>query len=311
MQLGARSVPIETPPAQPNRDSSLLTMTLYTMCAVACISHVSPSSRLNGAAIEGYHWTPWLRSYACLDQQLTTSAPRECCHWQTADDAIELTRIVATIGPRNQCSPAGHSCYVGRDDLSDAQLWEEAKAGDGQAFGDLFDRHSKRIYNHCFRRTADWSMAEDLTSVVFFEAWRRRKDVRPHDGSLLPWLLGVANNCIRNAARARRRYSRLLAKLPNPEDALPLDAEASARVDAESTMTHILEILTQLSPEDQDVLALCDWTDLSYNEAATALSLPVGTVKSRLSRAHGRLRALLTMADMPQEHSRAKGDRDP
>lgn len=59
---------------------------------------------------------------------------------------------------------------MGLEGLSDAELWEHAAAHDGQAFAELFDRHVKAVYTHCFRRTADWSMAEDLTSVVFLEA---------------------------------------------------------------------------------------------------------------------------------------------
>jgi RNA polymerase sigma-70 factor, ECF subfamily len=55
-------------------------------------------------------------------------------------------------------------------------------------FGRLFERHGRAVYNYCFRRTADWSAAEDLTSVVFLEAWRRRKDLRLDGDSLLPWL---------------------------------------------------------------------------------------------------------------------------
>ena len=52
-------------------------------------------------------------------------------------------------------------------DLSDGSLWELAGAGDGDAFGQLFDRHARAVYNHCFRLTASWSTAEDLTSTTF------------------------------------------------------------------------------------------------------------------------------------------------
>jgi RNA polymerase sigma-70 factor (ECF subfamily) len=58
-------------------------------------------------------------------------------------------------------------------------------------------------------------------------------------------------------------------------------------------MRRILVIVHQLSREDQEVIALCDWSGLTYEEAASALAIPIGTVKSRLSRAHGRLRALM------------------
>jgi len=176
--------------------------------------------------------------------------------------------------------------------LSDADVWDRVVAHDGQAFAELFDRHSRAVYNHCFRRTADWSMAEDLTSVVFLETWRLRKRVRLNDDSVLPWLLAVANNCVRNATRSRNRYRRLLAKLPGPEESIAPDAEATARVDDETAMGRLLEVVQQLSGEDQEVIALCDWSGLSYEEAATALGLPVGTIKSRLTRARRRLRAL-------------------
>ncbi|MCP9487145.1 MAG: hypothetical protein MSC30_14950, partial [Gaiellaceae bacterium MAG52_C11] len=56
----------------------------------------------------------------------------------------------------------------------DAVLWRRARVGDADAFGLLFERHSDAIYNYCFRRIGDWAIAEDLLSVVFLEAWRRR-----------------------------------------------------------------------------------------------------------------------------------------
>jgi RNA polymerase sigma-70 factor (ECF subfamily) len=193
---------------------------------------------------------------------------------------------------------------MGPERISDADLWKRVIAHDGRAFAELFDRHSKSVYNHCFRRTADWSMAEDLTSVVFLEAWRLRKKVRLHDDSVLPWLLAVANNCARNATRSRSRYRRLLAKLPGPDSSDALDTEAIGRADDESAMRRVLTGFGQLSADDQEVIALCDWADLTYEEAATALDAPVGTVKSRLSRARGRLRALLepTAAPMTPDH---------
>jgi RNA polymerase sigma-70 factor (ECF subfamily) len=176
-------------------------------------------------------------------------------------------------------------------------LWRRASSHDSVAFGDLFDRHAKKVYNHCFRRTADWSLAEDLTSVVFLEAWRRRTKVRLHGESVLPWLLAVANNCLRNAERSRQRYSRLLAKLPKPEDPDPFDLETNARLDDIQTMRRLLAVVRQLSREDQEVIALCDWSGLTYEETATALAIPTGTVKSRLSRAHVRLRAVMDPAN--------------
>ncbi len=200
---------------------------------------------------------------------------------------------------------------MGLEGLSDADLWERVTAHDGEAFAVLFDRHSNKVYNHCFRRSAEWSMAKDLTSVVFLEAWRKRRQVRLHGDSVLPWLLAVANNCLRNAERSRRRYHRLLAKLSRPEDTPPLDAQASDRVDDEVAMRRLLLVFRQLNTEDQEVIALCDWSGLSYEEAATALDIPVGTVKSRLSRARTRLRALMDLAGAGRESSTEHGGVNP
>lgn len=200
---------------------------------------------------------------------------------------------------------------VGLDGLSDADLWIRVTAHDGEAFAVLFDRHANKIYNHCFRRSADWSMAEDLTSVVFLEAWRKRRQVRLHDESVLPWLLAVANNCLRNAERSHRRYHRLLSKLPKPEDAPTFDAQTSARVDDEVAMRGVLVVLRQLNIEDQEVIALCDWSGLSYEEAATSLGIPVGTVKSRLSRARTRLRARMDPAGADAQSSTDLGGVNP
>ncbi|WP_407671474.1 RNA polymerase sigma factor [Parafrankia elaeagni] len=79
-------------------------------------------------------------------------------------------------------------------------------AGDGgAAFGCLFRRHFTAVYAYCFHRLGSWSAAEDASSVVFLEAWRRRADAVVVSGSLRPWLLGVATNVMRNQRRAARR----------------------------------------------------------------------------------------------------------
>src|SRR4051794_12466006 len=76
---------------------------------------------------------------------------------------------------------------------TDRELWRSACEGQPQDFGVIFDRHATTVYNHLYRRTGSWSTAEDLTSVVFLESWRRRADVELVGDSALPWLLGVAN----------------------------------------------------------------------------------------------------------------------
>ena len=176
---------------------------------------------------------------------------------------------------------------------SDQELWSQAaNSYAGEAFGELFDRHADRVYAHCFTRTGSWSMAEDLTSVVFLEAWRRREEVRFSGDSALPWLLGVANNATRNAQRTLRRHNLLLAKLPPAGEEADIAADAAARVDQERLAQHLLCAMGGLKQSEREVLALCDWAGLSYSEAAVAMGVPEGTVRSRLSRARQRLRDL-------------------
>lgn len=179
------------------------------------------------------------------------------------------------------------------DRPSDGELWRRAVTQDGVAFGDLFERHGDAVYNHCFRRTASWATAEDLASIVWLETWRRRKEVRLYGDSILPWLLATANYCLRNFNRSQRRYEHFLAALPPIKSIDDFGDESARRMDDEKEMSRVLAALSRLRLEEQEVVALCDWAGLTYEATATAIGKPVGTVKSRLSRAHNHLRAAL------------------
>ena len=98
------------------------------------------------------------------------------------------------------------------EDLDDAELWE-LSASDPEAFGEIFRRHARSVFAICYWRTGDATIAEDVTSVVFLEAWRRRDQVVLEKRSALPWLLGVANHTSRNASRSLRRYTKALRRL--------------------------------------------------------------------------------------------------
>ena len=176
-------------------------------------------------------------------------------------------------------------------ELTDAALWQRAAAGDTSAFGTIFERHASVVYNYCFRRTGDWAQAEELTAIVFFEAWRRRTQVELERDDALPWLLGVATNVIRNMRRSQRRHRAALERLPR-EPVADFAGDVDERLDDERQMRATLHALHKLPRADQDVLALCVWEELTYAQAALALGVPVGTVRSRLSRARARLREL-------------------
>ncbi|HJU37031.1 MAG TPA: sigma-70 family RNA polymerase sigma factor [Gaiellaceae bacterium] len=174
---------------------------------------------------------------------------------------------------------------------SDADLWARSHAGDRDAFGMLFDRHARTIYNYCFRRLGDWAAAEDALSVVFLEAWRRRDKELPSD-KVLPWLYGVATNVVRNRRRSERRFARALSRLPAVEREPDPAEDVEQRVDDERQARRALDLLGRLRRPEQDVIFLCAVMELSYEDAAVALGVPDGTVRSRLSRARARLREL-------------------
>ncbi len=156
----------------------------------------------------------------------------------------------------------------------------------------LFDRHADRIYRHCFRLTADRADAEDATASTFLEVWRHRERVRIHDGSAVPWLFGVATNVCRNLTRGRRRHLRVVARVTPDADTVDHADRVADRLDAEHQMLVVLDAIARLPQREQDVLALVAWSGLSYEAAAAALDVPVGTVRSRLSRARTRLATL-------------------
>jgi RNA polymerase sigma factor (sigma-70 family) len=174
---------------------------------------------------------------------------------------------------------------------SDASLWARARAGDRDAFGLLFRRHAKAIYNFCFRSVGEWAAADDLLSLTFLEAWRRR-DKELEEQNVLPWLYGIATNVIRNRRRSERRFAAALHRLPKPEAEPDFADTSQERVDDERRMQRALALLRQLSQREQEVFVLCAWMELPYEDAALALDLPIGTVRSRLSRARTRLREL-------------------
>ncbi|MGW0964679.1 RNA polymerase sigma factor [Streptomyces sp. NPDC002516] len=175
-------------------------------------------------------------------------------------------------------------------DISDRELWTRAVYGDREAFGRIFDRHGKAVYNYAFRRTADWSEAEDVTSTVFLHAWRRRSETVLDRDSALPWLLGIADGLLSNTRRRLRRAEALLHRLVSHDEAVGDHADRVAgMVDDELRMSEIHRALARLPRHEREVIELCVWSGLDQQAAAAVLKVAVGTVKSRLHRARRRL----------------------
>jgi RNA polymerase sigma factor (sigma-70 family) len=189
---------------------------------------------------------------------------------------------------------------------TECDLWQRVVGGDTQAFATVFDLHARPVYNFCFRRTANWAEAEDAMSEVFLVAWKRRAEVTftTEGERVLPWLLGVALNVLRNRRRSSRRAAAALARVDGRAAEADFSDEVVGRLADEREMRRVLAVLERLAPQEQDVLAVCAWGGLSYDEAAVALGVPVGTVRSRLSRARSHLRELVAASGHERDDER-------
>jgi RNA polymerase sigma-70 factor (ECF subfamily) len=168
--------------------------------------------------------------------------------------------------------------------------------GDPDAFGELFDGDARAVYSLAYRLTGKRHEAEEVVSLTFLEAWRLHDRVDPDGESLRPWLLGITVNVVRNFTRASRRHQAALARLPDPGVVPDFADEVASRLDDGTRLAAVRQAFGQLRPDEQDVVALCVWSGLDYAQAATALEIPVGTVRSRLSRARSKLREMAALS---------------
>ena len=164
--------------------------------------------------------------------------------------------------------------------------------GDRAAFGELYDLYARAVHNHALRLTGNWTEAEEAMSETFLAAWRTRETVDPEGGSLKPWLLGIATHKAYNANRGLRRRLAFLARSPEPRPVEDFAEETAGRIDDARRLAVVHRMLARLGRQDREVLALCVAAGLDYRQAAEALGIPVGTVRSRLSRARARLARL-------------------
>lgn len=196
-------------------------------------------------------------------------------------------------------SPTTHviDMIVARCDASettpDPELWMKAAEGDERAFAALFQRYRDHVLHVAWNTTHNRNVSEDGTSGVFLELWRLRARVRIVNESLLPWLLTVTRNVCRNLTRTERRYARLQAELIAMPDVDNRSTSTYEGMEVHFAAVKIDRALRDLSPLDQQVVALCLIDGHTIASAAAHLSIPVGTAKSRLSRARSRLRSQL------------------
>ena len=175
---------------------------------------------------------------------------------------------------------------------SDAEVIA-ASVADPQVFTVIFERHYDAVFSYVGRRVGS-EVASELAAETFLAAFRSRQRFETSRPGARPWLLGIATNLLRHHHRTEVRRLRAYARIEPPEPSAGDLDTADARLDAARARPRLLLALAALSREDRDALLLFVWADLSYDEIAHALRIPVGTVRSRLHRARLRMRELLT-----------------
>lgn len=174
---------------------------------------------------------------------------------------------------------------------SDAEVIQLSR-DDPDRFEVLFQRHAPRIARYVVRRLGQHA-ADDIVAETFLVAFRRRKSYDLSCADARPWLYGIATNLIGRHRRDEIRLYRALARTGADLVTAPFTDRVDERVSASAAGPRLAWALAGLPAAYRDALLLVAWGDLSYEEAATALGVPKGTVRSRISRARAALRRSL------------------
>jgi RNA polymerase sigma factor (sigma-70 family) len=185
--------------------------------------------------------------------------------------------------------------YQGRDDaddgLDDAAVIRLSRH-EPEQFTLLFRRHASHVQRYVTRRLGP-DTADDIVAETFLLAFRQRERYDQSRADARPWLYGIATNLIGRHRRAELRLYRALARTGADPIVEPFTDRVDDRVSASAACAELAATLARLPAASRDTLLLVAWGDLSYDEVATALGVPVGTVRSRLSRARSKLRRTL------------------
>ncbi len=179
---------------------------------------------------------------------------------------------------------------------SDEKLVERCLGGDDSAWEGIVNTYTRRVYNLGYRYTGRSDEAEDLTQEIFIKVYQNLKSYRSEAGSFSNWVLKVGRNLIIDHYRQTRRFQQSAGseemetmnlsddKTPNPHRVV--EQSESAR--------YLREALQKLSPELKEAIILRDLEGMAYQEIADLLTIPEGTVKSRINRARLELAKLLS-----------------
>ncbi|HQJ56621.1 MAG TPA: RNA polymerase sigma factor [Caldisericia bacterium] len=165
------------------------------------------------------------------------------------------------------------------NDLPESEIIKEVKKGDKEMFGLLVEKYSDRVFSYFIRFLGDRDEALNLTSEVFFKAFKGIKNFN-EDKEFFPWLIKIARNEGINFMRKNKVYEELETDKFTEENYFERDVMLE-------------DALKKLNENDREILLLFYQQDLSYDEIANILNISLENVKVRIFRAKEKLRKLL------------------
>ena len=166
-------------------------------------------------------------------------------------------------------------------DLDDAQLMARVQAGDGEAFGALYDRFGTRALGVA-RMIGRASHAEDIVQEAFLSVWRNRAAFRPDRGTALAWVMGIVRNRAIDSLRRQGRHDDRRADADGMEERLRAPGNLETDLAERDQAAQLRKSLARLPEAQRDVIALAYFGELSTSEVAAQMLLPLGTVKGRM-----------------------------
>ena len=176
--------------------------------------------------------------------------------------------------------------------LTDIELIEQAKRGDVAAYEELVRRYEELAFRTAYLVCGDAFEARDAAQEGFLRAWRALHRFRP-GAEPRPWLLQIVANAARNRRRSGARRANLIVRAAQDRPIDPSVPSPEAEVLATEQRRELMSAVDRLREDDRLAISLRWFAELSEAEMAAAMGVPRGTVKSRLSRAMDRLRAVI------------------
>jgi len=197
--------------------------------------------------------------------------------------------------------------YIGVS--TDSEIIERS-VRDPRAFTEIFERHARPVGGYISKRVGV-DAVDDVLSETFLIAFRKRSSYDTTWSDARPWLLGIATRVVNKHRVAQARQWRALeaaARAPDvPEDA---HSGTDSRLDATAAIRALAPRIAALAKRDRDTLLLYAWEDLTYDQIAVALDVPVGTVRSRLNRVRRKLAPFKPNTESERGHKRVEEDTD-